>query len=149
MIDFTGPAVLVAFARAVSVILTNTKTIDTVLYAMERLVTGTSEVIFVLVMAAVSLPLGFFVGSGSAGMALVMPILTPLADFAGVARSLVVTIYNSMGAWLALILPTNAILVAGLSLAKVGYDQYLKFVTPLMGVLLVIILAVLLLGLAF
>lgn len=149
MIDFTGPAVLVAFARAVSVILTNTKTIDTVLNAMEQLVSGTSEVVFVLVMAVVSLPLGFFVGSGSAGMALVMPILAPLADFAGVARSLVVTIYNSMGAWLALILPTNAILVAGLSLAKVGYDKYIKFVTPLMGILLVIVVASLLLGLMF
>lgn len=149
MIDFTGPAVLVAFARAVSVILTNTKTIDTVLNAMERMVTGTSEIVFVLVMSLVSLPLGFFVGSGSAGMALVMPILAPLADFAGVARSLVVTIYNAMGGWLLIILPTNAILVAGLSLAKVGYDKYLKFVTPLMGILLVIVLAVLLLGLAF
>jgi len=149
MIDFTGPAVLVAFARAVSVILTNTKTIDTVLNAMEQLVTGTSEVVFVLVMAVVSLPLGFFVGSGSAGMALVLPILAPLADFAGVARSLVVTIYNSMGGWLGLILPTNAILVAGLSLAKVGYDKYLKFVAPLMGILLVIVIGVLLLGLLF
>jgi len=147
VVDFTGPAFLVAIARGVSVVLTNTQTIDTVLYTMERFVAGTSEMIFVLLLALVSLPLGFLVGSGSAGMALVMPVLAPLGDFAGVARSLVVTTYNSMGAWLNLFLPTNAILIAGLALAKVGFDQYIKFVTPLLGILLAIILAVLMLGL--
>lgn len=40
----------------------------------------------------------------------------------------------------------NAILIAGLALAKVGFDQYVKFIAPLMGILLVIVLAVLLLG---
>ena len=40
----------------------------------------------------------------------------------------------------------NAILIAGLALAKVGFDQYVRFIAPLMGILLVIVLAVLLLG---
>jgi uncharacterized ion transporter superfamily protein YfcC len=88
------------------------------------------------------------VGSGSAGQALTMPILAPLADFGGVDRSLIVTTYNAMGAWLNLVLPINAILVAGLALAKVSFDRYLKFMAPLMGILLVIILAVLLVGAA-
>jgi uncharacterized ion transporter superfamily protein YfcC len=40
--------------------------------------------------------------------------------------------------------PVNAILIAGLALAKVGFDQYVRFIAPLMGILLVLILAVLL-----
>ena len=47
-----------------------------------------------------------------------------------------------------LILPINAILVAGLALGKVGLDAYVKFIVPLMGILLVIILAVLMVGVA-
>lgn len=148
VVDFTGPAVLVLFARAVSVILTNHKTIDTVLNSMENLVSGRSSVGFILLLSVVSVPLGFFIGSGSAGMALVMPILAPLGDFAGVDRSLVISTYAAIGAWMLLILPTNAILIAGLSLARVGFNTYLKFIMPLMGILLVIIFAVLLLGLA-
>lgn len=146
IVDFTGPAILVVVARGVSVILTNTKTIDSVLNAMEGVVSGASEAVFVLLLSVVTIPLGFLVGSGSAGMALTMPILAPLGDFAGVDRSLVVTTYNAIGGWLLLILPTNALLVAGIALAKVRFDQYFKFILPLMAWLLAVILAVLLLG---
>ncbi|MCB1031446.1 MAG: YfcC family protein [Acidimicrobiales bacterium] len=148
VMDFTGPAFLVAVARGVSVILTNTKTIDTVLNSMEGVVKGRSSIVFVLLLAVVTVPLAFLVGSGSAGMALVMPILAPLGDFAGVDRSLIVTIYNSIGAVLLLVLPTNALLMAGLALARVGFDVYMKFVLPLVGILTAITLGVVLLGTA-
>jgi len=145
-VDFTGPAFLVAFARGISVVMTNTQTIDTVLFWMEGLVGGLSSIVFVFVSFLASLPLVFLVGGGSAGTALVMPIFAPLGDFAGVDRALVVTAWSAAGGWLGLVLPTNALLMAGLALAKVGFDQYIRFMLPLMGILLVIILAVLGLG---
>jgi uncharacterized ion transporter superfamily protein YfcC len=137
--DFVGPAVLVVLARGVSVIMNNTKTIDTVLNAMENLVEGTSNVVFIILMYLVNLPLAFLIGSPSGNAVLTMPILAPLADFSGVDRSLVITAWNGAGRWFALILPTNGILLAGLGLAGVGYDRYLRFVLPLWGILLVII----------
>lgn len=146
VVDFTGPAFLVAFARAVAVILTNTKTLDTVLNAMEGFVSGRSEVVFVLLLAIAALPLTFLVGAGSAGMALVMPILAPLGDFAGVDRSLIVTLYSAVGGWLTNMLPTNAILMASLVLAKVRFDTYIKWVAPLAGILMGIILLVAIVG---
>jgi uncharacterized ion transporter superfamily protein YfcC len=146
VVDFTGPAFLIPLARGVSVVMTNTKAIDTVLHAMEGLVMGTSKALFVMLTFIVSLPLSFLVGGGAAGTALTMPVLAPLGDFAGVDRALVITAWAAAAGWLRLILPTNAILVAGLVLAKVGFDQYVRFVLPLMGILFVIVLAVLLLG---
>lgn len=143
VVDFTGPAFLVAVARGISVVLTNTKTIDTVLHAMEGFISGTSSLVFTLLTFLVSLPLSFLIGSGSAGTALVMPVFAPLGDFAGVDRSLVLTTWSTAGGWLLLVLPINAILIAGLALAKVGFDQYLKFMLPLMGILLAIVLSVL------
>jgi uncharacterized ion transporter superfamily protein YfcC len=137
--DFVGPAVLVVLARGVSVIMNNTKTIDTVLNAMENLVEGTSNVVFIILMYLVNLPLAFLIGSPSGNAVLTMPILAPLADFSGVDRSLVITAWNAAGRWFALILPTNGILLAGLGLAQVGYDQYLRFLLPLWAILLVII----------
>src|SRR5690606_15444948 len=103
---------------------------------------------FILLFAVISLPLAFFIGSGSAGMALVMPILAPLADFADVDRSLILTTYNAMGALLLLVVPTNILLMAGLGLARVSFDKYLRFVMPLVGILTAIILAVALIGVA-
>lgn len=126
--------------------MTNTQTIDTVLNAMEGLVSGTSNFVFVILTFIVSLPLSFLVGGGSAGTALTMPVLAPLGDFAGIDRSLVITTWTAAGGWLRLILPTNAILIAGLALARVGFDQYFRFILPLMGILLAIIVVVLGIG---
>jgi uncharacterized ion transporter superfamily protein YfcC len=141
--DFVGPAVLVVLARGVSVIMNNTKTIDTVLNAMENLVEGTSNVVFIILMYLVNLPLAFLIGSPSGNAVLTMPILAPLADFSGVDRSLVITAWNAAGRWFALVLPTNGILLAGLGLAQVGYDRYLRFLLPLWAILLVIIWGIL------
>jgi uncharacterized ion transporter superfamily protein YfcC len=101
---------------------------------------------FVTMLSIVTLPLSFFVGAASAGNALVMPILAPLGDFAGVDRALVVTAFNAIGGWISNVLPTNPILMAGLGIASVGFNQYLKFMFPLIGIWLVIQLAVLILG---
>jgi uncharacterized ion transporter superfamily protein YfcC len=72
-----------------------------------------------------------------------MLVLAPLGDFAGVDRSLVITTWSAAAGWLRLVIPTNAILVAGLALAHAGYDEYVRFVAPLIGILLVVMLAAL------
>lgn len=45
-----------------------------------------------------------------------------------------ITTLGAAAGWLRLIAPINAILIAGLALAKVRFDQYVKFIVPLMGV---------------
>jgi uncharacterized ion transporter superfamily protein YfcC len=142
VVDFTGAAILVVVARGVNVVLNNSKTIDTVLNSMEELVDGTSNVVFVFVLSLVTLPITFLVGAASAGNALVMPLLAPLGDFSGVDRSLIVTIFNAIGAWFGNILPTSALLMAGLGIAKVGFNHYIKFLLPLWLIWLILQLAV-------
>ena len=66
-----------------------------------------------------------------------MPILAPLADFAGVSRALVVTAFQSASGFVNLVTPTSAVIMGGLALSKVGYDKYLRFVWPLLVGLLV------------
>ncbi|MDD7911985.1 hypothetical protein PUV47_18795 [Pseudovibrio exalbescens] len=144
--SFVGPAFLIVVARGISVLMTNTKTIDTVLHTMEGLTAGASSSVFTLVIFLVSMPLAFLVGGGSAGTALVIPVLAPLADFAGIERSLVLTAWSTAGGVMSLILPTNAILMAGLALAKVGYDQYIRFILPLVIVFIGIAVFSLLIG---
>ena len=57
-------------------------------------------------------------------------ILAPLADFANVSRSTVVTAFQSASGLVNLVTPTSAVIMGGLALSKVGYDRYLKFVWP-------------------
>jgi uncharacterized ion transporter superfamily protein YfcC len=141
--DFIGPALLVVLAQGVTVILNNTQTIDTILHAMEALVHGSSAGVATLLIYLVTFVFGFIVSSGSGNASLVMPLLAPLADLAGLSRSLVVTIW-SMGFGLSsFVTPTSAVIMGGIALAKVGYDRYVRFVAPLMGILFLVSLAIL------
>ena len=68
-----------------------------------------------------------------------MPILAPLADFANVSRDLVVTAYQSASGWVNLFNPTFAVVMGGLAIGRISYDNWLRFVWPLLLILLVII----------
>jgi uncharacterized ion transporter superfamily protein YfcC len=88
------------------------------------------------------------VPSTSGHAALAMPILAPLADFAGVSRAMVITAYQSASGVINLITPTSAVVMGGLALAKVRYDQYLRFVLPLVLGLIVVCTAFIAVGAA-
>ena len=94
-------------------------TAKAVLHATEGLVTVASSVAFLMLTFSVSFP----VGGGAAGTALMMPALAPLGDLAGVDRAMAITPWTAATGWLRHIVPVNAILIAGLSLARVGFDQ--------------------------
>lgn len=83
--DMVGPAIVILLARGVSVIMTNTQTLDTVLNAMEELVSDASAGIFAVLVMIVNIPLAILIPSSSGHATLAMPLLAPLGDFAGSA----------------------------------------------------------------
>ena len=144
--DFIGAAFIIAFARGVTVIMNNSGITDTVLHALEGLVTDLSGALFAVMMFIVNIPLAFLVPSSSGHATLAMPIMAPLGDFAGVSRAIVVTAYQSASGWVNLFTPTSAIVMGGLAIAKVRYDRYLKWVWPLLIILFVLTCLLLALG---
>lgn len=133
--DMVGPAIVIVLARGVAVLLNNTQTLDTVLNSMESLVDGSSAGVFALLVAAVNMPLAFLIPSSSGHATLAMPLLGPLADFAGLSRPLTITSFQMGHGLMLLIAPTNVVIVGGLAIAKVGYDKYLRLVLPLFAML--------------
>jgi uncharacterized ion transporter superfamily protein YfcC len=136
--DFIYPALVIVLARGISVIMSNNEIADTVLHAMESAATDVSGAIFGPIIFILNLPLAFLIPSTSGHATLAMPILAPLADFANVDRSLVVTSWNAASGWINLITPTSGVVMGGLALAKVGYDRYLRWIAPLLLILFVI-----------
>jgi uncharacterized ion transporter superfamily protein YfcC len=119
--------------------MTNTQTLDTILNSMETIVSGASQSVFAVFTILVNIPLAFLIPSSSGHAALAMPLLAPLADFASVSRSTTITAWI-MGHGLTLMsAPTSVVVVAGLAIAKVGYDVYIRFVAPLLVGLLVVV----------
>jgi uncharacterized ion transporter superfamily protein YfcC len=146
--DFLGAGLVIVLARATTVIMKNTYITDTILHWMEDAVSGSSNTAFAELAWLVNLPLAFLVPSSSGHAALVMPILAPLAGFAGVEKSLTVTAYQSASGFINFITPTSAVIMGGLTLSKVGYDRYIKFVLPFLGIMFVLVSLFMAIGVA-
>jgi uncharacterized ion transporter superfamily protein YfcC len=139
--DFLGAALIIVLARGITVVMRNAYMTDTILHWMENAVSGTSNSGFAILAFIVNIPIAFLVPSSSGHAALVMPILAPLADFAGVSRALIVTAFQSASGFVNLVTPTSAVIMGGLALSKVGYDRYLRFVWPFLIVVFVVVCA--------
>jgi uncharacterized ion transporter superfamily protein YfcC len=107
-------------------------------------------VAFISTVAGVYLPLSFLIPSSSGLATVSMPVMAPLADFAGVPRALVVTAYQSANGLINLVTPTFAVVAGGLALGRVSLNTWWKFTAPLVlmlaGVIVVVLSAGVLLG---
>jgi len=144
--DLLGVALIIGIARGIVVIMDNGMITHTILHSAEGIVSGLSSVIFVNVMFLLEVVLSFLVPSSSGLAVMTMPIMAPLADFAHVGRELVVTAYQSASGLVNLVTPTSAVVMGGLAIARVPYVRWLKWVAPLMGILLVLLMFALSLG---
>jgi uncharacterized ion transporter superfamily protein YfcC len=141
--DLLGVALIIGVARGVVVIMDAGKITDTILAYAEGTVSGLSEYAFINTMFAFQVMMSFLVPSSSGLATLTMPIMAPLADFAGVGRELVVTAYQSANGWVNLFNPTSAVVMGGLAIGRVPYDRWLRFLAPLLAVLVIIIVSTL------
>jgi uncharacterized ion transporter superfamily protein YfcC len=139
--DLLGVALIIGVARGVVVVMDAGKITDTILHAREAALGGLAPVAFINRMLLNQTFLSFVVPSSSGLAVLSMPILAPLSDFAGVARSLVVTAYQSANGWVNLFNPTFAVVMGGLAIGRVSYDRWLRFVWPLLLILAIVISA--------
>ena len=139
--DLLGVALIIGLARGIVVVMDSGHITDTILHWAELAVAGLHSVVFVNVIYWIEVLLSFFVPSSSGLAVLSMPIMAPLADFAGVARHLVVTAYQSANGFVNLINPTFAVVMGALAIGRVPYERWLKFMGPLLLVLTVIIMA--------
>src|SRR5918995_1747241 len=143
--DLLGVALIIGIARGITVVMNNGEITDTVLHWAENALGDVGQAAFAVVMYVLFLPLSFLIPSSSGLATVAMPIMAPLADFAGADRSLVVTAYQSASGLLNLVTPTSAVLMGGLAIARVPYGKYLRWVWPLiamLGGLTVLVLAV-------
>jgi len=139
--DLLGVALIIGLARGIVVVMDAGHITDTILHWAELSVAGLSSVVFVNVIYWVEVLLSFFVPSSSGLAVLSMPIMAPVADFAGAERHLVVTAYQSANGIVNLINPTFAVVMGALAIGRVPYERWLRFMWPLLLVLTIIIMA--------
>ncbi|MBR6741703.1 MAG: YfcC family protein [Clostridia bacterium] len=141
------PAVfMIAIASSVKLVMDESGIIDTVMYLVLSLLIGKSKFITILLIYALILFLQLFIGSASAKIFLVMPIVLPITNTLGISPSLVILTYCMADGFTDVILPTNPVLLIGLSMANVSYFKWLKWTWKLQLLLFFISILVLLFG---
>lgn len=141
------PAVaMIALASSVKLVMAESNIIDTVMHSVLQLLEGKGKFVTILLIYGLILFLQLFIGSASAKIFLVMPIVLPITNALGISPTLVILTYCMADGFTDVILPTNPVLLIGLSMANVSYWKWLKWTWKLQLLLFIVSVLVLFLG---
>jgi uncharacterized ion transporter superfamily protein YfcC len=141
-------ALLIGFARGIFVVLNDGQIIDTVVQGVFAPIAGLPVALSALGMMVMQTLVHFPVPSTSGQAVLTMPVLVPLSDLLGLSRQVTVLAYQYGAGLCELLTPTNGALMAMLAATGVRFDEWLRFVLRLWGLLMLLGAAGLLLAIA-
>jgi uncharacterized ion transporter superfamily protein YfcC len=136
--EMTTTALLIGFARTIEVVLTEAQVRDTIVHGIAQSLEGLSAGTAAVAMLGVQSVINFFIPSGSGQAYVTMPLMAPLADLTKVGRETAVFAYQFGDGFTNMIVPTNALLMGMLGLARIPYVRWLRFIMPLMGLIYIV-----------
>ena len=146
--DLAFAALLIGFARGIYIVLGDGHIVDTIVQGifapLARLPLALSAIGMMGMQALVHLP----VPSTSGQAVLTMPVLVPLSDLLGLSRQVTVLAYQYGAGLCELFTPTNGALMAMLAATGVRYDEWLRFASWRLGLVVLLGGAGLLLAIA-
>jgi uncharacterized ion transporter superfamily protein YfcC len=131
--DMVNTALIIGCARALLVVATDGKILDTTLHAMAGAIKGFHPILSAQLMFVSQCVINFFVHSGTAQAALTMPIMAPLGDLVGITRQTSVFAFQ-LAEYINPILPTSGVTMGVLGLAKLGWDKWARWILPLVAI---------------
>jgi uncharacterized ion transporter superfamily protein YfcC len=141
-------ALLIGFARAIYVVMNEGEIVDTVVQGMFIPIAGLPATISAVGMMFIQAVIHLPVPSTSSQAVLTLPLLVPLSDLIGLSRQVTVLAYQYGAGLCEILTPTNGALMAMLAAAGVRYEDWLRFVLPLSGLLVALAVVALVLAMA-
>jgi uncharacterized ion transporter superfamily protein YfcC len=120
--------------------------LDTIMYGIISFLQGKNKFITILFVYALILILQIFIGSASAKIFLVMPILLPICSVVGISPSLLILAYCMADGFSDIFIPTNPVLLISLSMSNISYGKWVKWTWKIQLIVLIVSLLVLFLG---
>ncbi|MDR0660986.1 MAG: AbgT family transporter [Prevotellaceae bacterium] len=136
--DIMSAALVVGLAGGIIVILEDGKIINTILYSLSQAMNEAGRVASVGVMYGIQTLINIVIPSGSAKAALTMPIMAPFSDLIGVSRQATVMAFQFGDGFTNMITPTSGVLIAVLGIARIQYGKWLRWIWPLMLILIIL-----------
>ncbi|WP_371377308.1 YfcC family protein [Sporomusa aerivorans] len=129
--DMVSTAILVGLARAIVVLASDAKIIDTILNTLAAPLAGLPTLVSAYAMLIVQIIINFFVTSGTGQAALTIPIMASLGDLVGITRQTTVLIYQFGNGFSDMIFPTSSVLIGCLGMAGIPWSKWARWVLPL------------------
>jgi uncharacterized ion transporter superfamily protein YfcC len=136
--DIQSAALIVGLAGGIIIILNNGNIIDTLLFKLSESISGMGKLASISMMYVVQNLINLVMPSGSAKAALTMPMMSQFSDLIGVSRQATVMAYQLGDGFTNMITPTSGVLLGVLSVAKIPYDKWFRWILPLMIILIII-----------
>lgn len=127
----TFGALIVGFARAITVVLEEGKIIDTVVYMAASTISHMPQSLNVVGMFFTQAVMNLFISSGSGQAAATMPIMIPITDLLGMERQIAVLAFQYGDSVTNSIIPTSSALMGYLAIAGIPYERWVKFIWKL------------------
>ncbi len=134
--ELTGTALLIGFARAIELMLSDGQVLHTIVNALATPLQALGGEFSAVGMLVIQSVLNFFIPSGSGQAYVTMPLMAPIADIVGVSRQVAVLAYQMGDGFMNIIVPTNAVLMGMLGICGIPYGRWFRFVWPLIVQLL-------------
>lgn len=136
--DIVSASLVVGFAGGIIAVLTDGQIIDTVLYSMSGALEGTGKMPALGMMYFFQSALNLIITSGSAKAALTIPIMAEFSDLVGLTRQATIMAFQFGAGFTDMIAPTSGVLMGVLGMARIPYARWLKWVTPILLILVVL-----------
>lgn len=118
---------MVGLASTVSLILNNGQVMDTIVNALSIPLNGMGATLGAGFMVIINALINLLIPSGSGQAAVVMPLMTPLADLSGITRQVAVQAFQFGDGLSNLATPLNGPLMGCLAIAGVSFPKYFKW----------------------
>ena len=139
-------AFMVGYATSIKVLMEMGNIGDTLSYHLSEMLQGLPLYAAAISMSVSQSVLNFFIPSGSGQALASLPVMIPLGEVLGLTRQTTILAYQIGDGVTNLINPALGGLIAMLSMCRVPLDRWLRFIFPLVIVLLVLSWAVLILA---
>lgn len=136
--DIMSAALVVGLAGGIIVILEDGKIVHTILHSLAQSMSDLGNIASVGIMYMIQTLINIFIPSGSAKAALTMPIMAPFSDLIGLSRQATVMAFQFGDGFTNMITPTSPVLIGVLGVAKIPYSKWVKWVAPLIILMIVI-----------
>ena len=131
-------SVMLALARAIVVIASNGRILDTVLHAITQAIGQMHPLMAAIGMFWAHSFINFFVASGSGQAVLTMPVMIPLSYLIGVNPQLAILAYQFGEGWTNAVIPTAPVTMAAIGMAGIPWLKWAKWNLPLQLILIVL-----------